>query len=419
MMITKNNYEAFILDYLEGQLSEESKSGLFRFLDEHPDLAAELDIDLDGLPQLTEKEDEVYFPELKAVSSEMPQLIDEKLAAALEGDIEFPITSGNSLLEKHWKAMQFTKLPVERVSNGSKNDLKVEGVEDQQSWLAAIAEGDVADGLLKSAALNDANLSHEIAQLKKAILLPESLTFGDLRILKREPKVIPLFPLFSKFAKYAAVAAAVIAAIAWFSLTDVSMESTLYQAYNGGPNVSRSINTISDSAPASSDEAQETSTVFQYAAEPSTPALNRPLPKVNISFAKQIQPKGVDVIYTSGELVTSLEASIVDHAANTSPKMTNTNASKIGNYVALKEFVLGKAKDKVLGEAYQDPESSFVRALTDKLEKSIEEKNRRNLRVQLPNKKKGQRFYFKLGKVEINKPSGIIEFIHGAGNANS
>ncbi|MFT5922044.1 MAG: hypothetical protein ACI898_002132, partial [Flavobacteriales bacterium] len=89
------------------------------------------------------------------------------------------------------------------------------------------------------------------------------------------------------------------------------------------------------------------------------------------------------------------------------------------NYVALKEFVLGKAKDKVLGEAYQDPESSFVRALTDKLEKSIEEKNRRNLRVQLPNKKKGQRFYFKLGKVEINKPSGIIEFIHGAGNANS
>jgi len=415
MSITKNNYEAFILDYLEGQLSEESKTGLFRFLDEHPDLAAEFDIDLDGLPQLTEKEDEVHFPELKAVSSEMPQLIDEKLAAALEGDIELPITSGNSLLEKHWKAMQLTKFPVEHVSNRSNEGLKVEGAEDQQSWLAAIAEGDVADGLLKSAALNDAHLSHEIAQLKKAILLPESLTFGDLSVLTREPKVIPLFP---QFAKYAAVAAAFIAAIAWFSLTDVSMESALYQAYNGGINVSRSINTVSDGRPEPSDEVQETSTVFQYAAaEPLTPAPNRPLPKVSISFAKQIQPRGFDVVYTSGELVASNESSKAVNASNTSPQMMGVN--KIGNYVALKEFVIGKAKDKVLGEPHQESESSFIRALTDKLEKSIEEKNRSNFRVQLPNKKKGQKFYFKLGKVEINKPSGIIEFIHGASNANS
>jgi len=202
------------------------------------------------------------------------------------------------------------------------------------------------------------------------------------------------------------------------SLTDVSMESALYQAYNGGINVSRSINTVSDGRPEPSDEVQETSTVFQYAAaEPLTPAPNRPLPKVSISFAKQIQPRGFDVVYTSGELVASNESSKAVNASNTSPQMMGVN--KIGNYVALKEFVIGKAKDKVLGEPHQESESSFIRALTDKLEKSIEEKNRSNFRVQLPNKKKGQKFYFKLGKVEINKPSGIIEFIHGASNANS
>lgn len=41
--ITRHNYEAFFLDYLEGNLSEAQKAELSVFLKEHPDLAEEID----------------------------------------------------------------------------------------------------------------------------------------------------------------------------------------------------------------------------------------------------------------------------------------------------------------------------------------------------------------------------------------
>ncbi len=47
--ITTYNYEAFYLDYLEGNLSDEGKQMLFNFLNQHPDLKAELDADDDLL----------------------------------------------------------------------------------------------------------------------------------------------------------------------------------------------------------------------------------------------------------------------------------------------------------------------------------------------------------------------------------
>ncbi len=413
MNITKNNYEAYILDYLEGQLSDEGKAELFRFLDAHPDLAAEFDVDLDGLPHSSNQASGTDFPELKAAPNEMPKLIDEKLAAALEGDSEFPISSGNVLLEKHWKAMQLTKIPVELVSIGSKDALKVAEAEDQQTWLAAVAEGDVADGPLKTAALNDAHLSNEIANLKKAVLVPETVKFGDLSVLKREPKVVPLF---APFVKYAAVAAAFIAAIAWFSLADNSAESSLYQAYNGGVNSSRAVvNTVEET-----DEQvqQESAYDVYFANQPAAKTETTARPKVNVSFAKQIQPKQIQLDYqTSGEIASIVGPSAAN-SGNAPAEIYTVSAQKTYQYVPIKEFVIGKAKSKVLGETQAQSEETFVRALTDKIEESIQERNSSKFQIQLPNKKKGQKFYFKLGKLEINQPSGVVELVHGSGNAN-
>lgn len=47
--ITTYNYEAFYLDYLEDNLSDKEKSMLFEFLNQHPDLKAELEFDGDIL----------------------------------------------------------------------------------------------------------------------------------------------------------------------------------------------------------------------------------------------------------------------------------------------------------------------------------------------------------------------------------
>lgn len=46
MRIDKNNYEAYLLDYLEGSISEQDKQLLFLFLDEHPELKGDLDTDI-------------------------------------------------------------------------------------------------------------------------------------------------------------------------------------------------------------------------------------------------------------------------------------------------------------------------------------------------------------------------------------
>ena len=45
MIIDKNNYEAFILDYLEDQLSDQDKTMLFEFLEMHPELKNDLEVD--------------------------------------------------------------------------------------------------------------------------------------------------------------------------------------------------------------------------------------------------------------------------------------------------------------------------------------------------------------------------------------
>jgi hypothetical protein len=47
--ITTYNYEAFYLDYLEGNLSDKRKDMLFEFLNQHPDLKAELELNDDIL----------------------------------------------------------------------------------------------------------------------------------------------------------------------------------------------------------------------------------------------------------------------------------------------------------------------------------------------------------------------------------
>lgn len=49
MMINRNNYEAFFLDFIEGRLNEEQRAEVQLFLLKHPDLAAELE-DLTALP---------------------------------------------------------------------------------------------------------------------------------------------------------------------------------------------------------------------------------------------------------------------------------------------------------------------------------------------------------------------------------
>lgn len=59
MIINRENYEAFMLDYLEGTLDEKTRVALLRFLDQHPELKTDLEYlgDLQLLPKASAKFD--------------------------------------------------------------------------------------------------------------------------------------------------------------------------------------------------------------------------------------------------------------------------------------------------------------------------------------------------------------------------
>jgi hypothetical protein len=66
MKITKQNYEEYALDYIEGTLSAEDRQAFARFLDSHPDIAA----DIKGL----QEEMPVLIPDLSVTYTDKPAL---------------------------------------------------------------------------------------------------------------------------------------------------------------------------------------------------------------------------------------------------------------------------------------------------------------------------------------------------------
>lgn len=88
--IDLNNYEAYFLDYMEGSLSAEEKFDLFGFLDQHPELKADLDEDLADMALMPETITFDSKASLKVDEDSMiitPATVDELMIAAVEGQL--------------------------------------------------------------------------------------------------------------------------------------------------------------------------------------------------------------------------------------------------------------------------------------------------------------------------------------------
>ena len=89
--ITRNNYEAFFLDYLDGQMTPEQEQELQRFLDDHPDLRQELS----GLEHtlMAPAGMELSFPDKDRLKKSLTlgdagyTHLDELCIARMEGDL--------------------------------------------------------------------------------------------------------------------------------------------------------------------------------------------------------------------------------------------------------------------------------------------------------------------------------------------
>lgn len=101
MMITRENYEFWFLDFLEGRLNRQDTEEIRQFMRKHPDLAEELE---NFVPPLT-SDPGLHFPgkeKLKKDPFDVPDFLENSIIALMEGDLdETEIKSLNDWLNRH------------------------------------------------------------------------------------------------------------------------------------------------------------------------------------------------------------------------------------------------------------------------------------------------------------------------------
>jgi hypothetical protein len=130
MKIDINNYEAFLLDYIEGNLSAEDAAELMLFLEANP----ALQVDLEGIQDIIVTPDEILprtglFEHLKKPETIDLAQFDELAVKVLEGEAtQIEVEQLNEVVaaipsfEKAWKAFQLTKLKAPTIVLENKAD---------------------------------------------------------------------------------------------------------------------------------------------------------------------------------------------------------------------------------------------------------------------------------------------------------
>ena len=114
--INRNNYEAYFLDFAEGNLSEEERKQVLDFVQANPDLREELE-EFELIQLQTEDENPENWADLKKNYSDSQEIRDELYFNALEGELSAEQKVAlNKLLEnqeyaeeyKLWKSLKLT-----------------------------------------------------------------------------------------------------------------------------------------------------------------------------------------------------------------------------------------------------------------------------------------------------------------------
>ncbi len=238
--ITKHNYEAFYLDYLEGNLNEIETAELFRFLDAHPDIKVELEDEDDLLsfqlhPESTaidDKEDLKYFecqPDevclnnyqdwlvAKVEGDLSPEAIQKLDQFIADNDLAYEEKATFAAVLKPNEAEQFgllDQLKQPLVAGNALAPLSLTTVDD---WLVAQQEGllnEVEQNAL-NAFVRDEQLEHEAKAMMMAVLKPNmNESFGDRSSLIKKPSA-KLIPLFTRIISIAAVLTILFMAVNW------------------------------------------------------------------------------------------------------------------------------------------------------------------------------------------------------------
>ncbi len=226
MTISRDNYEVFFLDYLEGNLHAEMHEELQLFLQNNPDLAAELD----EMKLFHEQHDfdiandELIYDDKKSLkkseNTAQEDLIDELLAKELEGDLNKDekallekLALGSSLVEKWRSVYALTKLKSSNEIFADKDAVRIPATIDHSSiheLLIAHCEGDLTaeeNLMLESLLASDQALRTELSLFSLMRIKPEQISFpAKASLYRKETPVISLRRIYYGVAAAASVA---------------------------------------------------------------------------------------------------------------------------------------------------------------------------------------------------------------------
>lgn len=195
--INIHNYEAFWLDYIEGNLDEQATEQLMAFLEKHPELKP--DLFAFDLPEL-EAEDIKFGDKHLLMHSQdeaeekVVHYLDNALTAAEKTAFEKELQQ-SPFLQQLLNEYKNTILPKEHLHFGNSVLLKKTAVPEET--LIAYAENQLSAAdktALEKTLQQDEVAVLQLELIRKTINEPDySVTYPDKSELKREAKVIALF----------------------------------------------------------------------------------------------------------------------------------------------------------------------------------------------------------------------------------
>ncbi|MCH2197392.1 MAG: hypothetical protein MK081_01305 [Flavobacteriales bacterium] len=403
MKITIENYEAFVLDHLEGRLSDEQSEALFAFLDAHPELEVDLDIDLEGMSE-TLPSSGLELSSLLASEGEIPEAVDLFMARKLEGDEEGEI-GNDPLTQKHWKAMQKTKVEAPLVSYQDKDSMLIPSeVASKDEWYAAVMEGDVK-GPWVERVLASALAKKQLALFNKTKLQAPEVPYCQKEELERTGRVVAFRPVMYRIASIAAVLVLALGTF-WMFTPDEGSNGQVAQT-GSDLGVARE---VAESTPASEETTKVITTVDYDATPKGTPlspandvvqeeVISNRIPGVQFASTRAVDQVRTDVVAINRNIF--INTSMGDAVADATPAevIPRETPTKVEEPQKFKDFVFAEAVNTVLGREKAEDET-LVEALASK----VEEKTALDLAFASKGKaEKDKGFFFRLGKFSVER----------------
>jgi hypothetical protein len=210
MMINKDNYEAFFLDYHEGALSPEQVAELMLFVEHHPELKAELE----GFEPISvnEFDDTAFFPGKENLKKQVcAENFDEMAIAFAEGTLRQELreqlllfVKNNPSFSSRLEAYRKTILPPETITFAHKDALKKKAgtslpdlqLSAEELLFISAVEGTLAPAQQKQLdlLLAQPHFSKAFALYQATRLTPDHVVFAGKESLKRrERNRVPLY----------------------------------------------------------------------------------------------------------------------------------------------------------------------------------------------------------------------------------